>query len=116
MKSHPLCFRRALISLVYSQVVPLSPWCQCCCKKIGVNSIILFAPCRLISTNGYVVVDDTNSPRFTSDAWPWVMNRSMGPPDKQKCTVDPYQRIDCGYLGISQFDCEGKVINCMCES
>ena len=65
--------------------------------------------CRLISTNGYVVVDDTNSPRFTSDAWPWVMNRNVGPPDQQKCKVDPYQRIDCGYVGISQFDCEGKV-------
>ncbi|XP_065915296.1 alpha-xylosidase BoGH31A-like isoform X1 [Dysidea avara] len=62
----------------------------------------------LISTNGYVVVDDTNSPRFTGNDWPWVMNRSLGPPDQQKCNVDPYQRIDCGYIGIHQFDCEGK--------
>ena len=55
------------------------------------------------------MVDDTNSPRFTDDAWPWVMNRSATPPDQQYCNIDPYKRIDCGYVGINQFDCEGKV-------
>ena len=60
-----------------------------------------------------MVVDDTNSPRFTGNDWPWVMNRSLGPPDQQKCNVDPYQRIDCGYIGINQFDCEGKVVTCI---
>ena len=64
---------------------------------------------RLISTKGYVVVDDTNSPRFTDDLWPWVMNRSTSSPDQQNCNIDPYKRIDCGFIGISQFDCEGKV-------
>ena len=64
---------------------------------------------RLISTKGYVVIDDTNSPRFTDDAWPWVMDRSASPPDQQNCNVDPYRRIDCGYIEISQYDCEGKV-------
>ena len=55
------------------------------------------------------MVDDTNSPRFTDDTWPWVMNRSATPPDQQHCNIDPYKRIDCGYIGIGQFDCEGKV-------
>ena len=55
------------------------------------------------------MVDDTNRPRFTDDAWPWVINRTVAPPSAQECNIDPYQRIDCGYIGISKFDCEGKV-------
>ena len=55
------------------------------------------------------MVDDTNTPRFTDDAWLRVMNKSATPPDQQYRNIDPYKRIDCGYLGIGQFDREGTV-------
>lgn len=63
----------------------------------------------LISTDGYVVVDDTYHPQFDNSDWPWVINQSFPKPSTSFCnTVKPTQRQQCGYLGISDFDCIGK--------
>ena len=62
----------------------------------------------LISKDGYVVLDDTNSPQFDNSSWPWVYVRPLPSPSKAMCDIDGEQRQDCGYIGISQLDCEGK--------
>ena len=41
---------------------------------------------RVISRDGYVVVDDTNRPALDGDKdWPWVLNSSSTPPDPDTC-------------------------------
>lgn len=62
----------------------------------------------LISRDGYVVLDDTNSPQFDDSPWPWVYVRPLPSPSEEMCDIDGEQRQDCGYIGISQLDCEGK--------
>lgn len=62
----------------------------------------------LVSRDGYVVVDDTNSPQFDNSSWPWVHIRSLPSPDKAMCDIDGKQRQNCGYYDISELDCVGK--------
>ena len=99
------------------------------------SSILL----RLVSTSGYVVVDDTHHPQFDDSEWPWVINQTFLQPDPSSCSkVQPLkvwicvtlsqdllitklpdhlpfvnvcmsQRRNCGSLNISEFDCIGKV-------
>ena len=46
--------------------------------------------CRLVSTSGYVVVDDTNHPQFDNSEWPWVVNQTFPLRDTTSCNkVDP---------------------------
>ena len=62
----------------------------------------------LVSRDGYVVVDDTNSPEFDNSLWPWVYTRSLESPSVETCSIDGEQRQDCGYYDISKLNCEGK--------
>lgn len=63
----------------------------------------------LISTWGYVVIDDTGRPRFDHDPdWPWLVQPNIPSPSKQQCDIDGNLRRDCGYRGISDIDCLGK--------
>ena len=83
----------------------------------------------LVSTMGYVVVDDTNHPHFDNSDWPWVVNQTFPQPSSSSCdkvepttvnvilllvyilifSIDIFQRRDCGFPGIYEFDCVGKV-------
>ena len=46
---------------------------------------------RLVSTNGYVVIDDSGHPQFDGADWPWVVNQTFPPPDSATCAqVDPF--------------------------
>ena len=38
-----------------------------------------------MSRNGYVVVDDTNRPRFDNSDWPWVLNTTFPPASAADC-------------------------------
>ena len=39
----------------------------------------------LVSTSGYVVVDDTNYPQFDDSEWPWVVNKTYPEPEPLVC-------------------------------
>ena len=84
-----------------------------------------------------MVVDDTNHPQLDTSAWPWVVNHTYpqpsssdcaAVPSEQVCSVSVYivcvcvclytlsmnmlcsgQRMDCGFPGITNFDCINKV-------
>jgi hypothetical protein len=63
----------------------------------------------LVSTDGYVVVDDTHHPQFDDSSWPWVRNITYPQPSASECSaIPPEARFDCGYNGISDFDCVNK--------
>ena len=50
----------------------------------------LLLHCRLISRHGYVVVDETYRPQFTSDPdWPWVTTANASVPTPDMCNIDP---------------------------
>ena len=42
---------------------------------------------RLVSTEGYVVVDDTGHPQFDNSIWPWVINQSFPQPSEKSCSM-----------------------------
>ena len=51
---------------------------------------VTLSSCRLVSTSGYVVVDDTHHPQFDDSSWPWVVNQTFPQPDSSSCNnVDP---------------------------
>jgi alpha-glucosidase len=63
----------------------------------------------LVSRDGFVVVDDTHHPHFNEEDWPWVVNTTYPQPSPLDCAaVSMEQRMDCGYPGISEFDCKNK--------
>eukprot|EP00117_Sycon_ciliatum_P025367 scpid31380/ scgid21071/ Alpha-xylosidase len=63
----------------------------------------------LVSRDGYVVVDDTGSPKFDNDtAWQWLRQPGIPGPPLDQCNIAGEKRRDCGYIGISRLDCEGK--------
>ena len=43
---------------------------------------------RLISRQGYTIVDETNRPQFTDDEWPWVTSANVTSISEQTCDVD----------------------------
>ena len=57
------------------------------------DSLILF-PYRLVSTSGYVVVDDTGHPQFdTSMDWPWVVNQSLPAASSASCSAVDVSKV-----------------------
>ena len=57
--------------------------------------------CRLVSTSGYVVVDDTHHPQFDNSSWPWVVNQTFPQPDPSSCNkVDPMMVCVASYPGL----------------
>ncbi|KAL5486960.1 hypothetical protein EMCRGX_G019505 [Ephydatia muelleri] len=62
----------------------------------------------LVSSNGYVVIDDSGHPQFDGADWPWVVNQTFPPPDSATCAqIDPLN-VRQQILGISFIDCFGK--------
>lgn len=48
--------------------------------------------CRLVSRDGYVIVDDTHHPQFDNSTWPWVVNKTYHQPSTDECSqVKPEQ-------------------------
>jgi len=78
-----LCFggqRRRLNAQSFSYTT-LMPFIKC---------PVTLPSCRLVSTSGYVVVDDTHHPQFDNSDWPWVVNQTFPQPDPSSCSkVEP---------------------------
>ena len=55
--------------------------CVCVCETMHILCLT-----RLISTEGYVVIDDSGHPQFSSSQWPWVVNQSFPHPSNESCT------------------------------
>ena len=49
---------------------------------------------RLISTGGYVVVDDTGHPQFDNSLdWPWVVNQSLPAASSASCSAVDVSKV-----------------------
>ena len=48
-----------------------------------------YSSCRLISRQGYTIVDETYRPQFTDEPWPWVTTANVSKPTEQMCDIDP---------------------------
>ena len=49
---------------------------------------------RLVSTDGYAVVDDTHRPQFDNASWPWLRNISYPQPAKSQCTTIAPEQVN----------------------
>jgi len=65
---------------------------------------------RLVSTSGYVVVDDTHHPQFDDSEWPWVVNQTFPQPDPSSCTKVEPTKVNFYYLKLCVYKGEWWIL------